>query len=155
MNPASITVNNAAGSDYVFVSDGAGKIAQGTLTKRGEGKLVLNLDNTGWDGDISVQQGELVAQVANSLGSGAITVTDGMLTLATAEVQPNGMINLQGGSLNLASRLFCHGVYCRQHGMDGRFHDTGRGGGRHRRQGSGQWKKRGTGGRFRTDGQRG
>ena len=64
------------------------KIAQGTLTKRGEGKLVLNLDNTGWNGDISVQQGELVAQVANSLGSGAITVTDGVLTLATADVQP-------------------------------------------------------------------
>ncbi|MCG4597608.1 autotransporter-associated beta strand repeat-containing protein [Akkermansia muciniphila] len=107
VNPASITVNNAAGSDYVFVSDGAGKIAQGTLTKRGEGKLTLNLDNTGWNGDISVQQGELVAQVANSLGSGAITVTDGMLTLATAEVQPGmGMINLQGGSLNLASGSF-------------------------------------------------
>ena len=63
-------------------------ISQGTLTKRGEGKLTLNLDNTGWNGDIAVQQGELVAQVANSLGSGAITVTDGMLTLATAEVQP-------------------------------------------------------------------
>lgn len=107
VNPASITVNNAAGSDYVFVSDGSGKIAQGTLTKRGEGKLTLNLDNTGWSGDISVQQGELVAQVANSLGSGAITVTDGMLTLATAEVQPGmGMINLQGGSLNLASGSF-------------------------------------------------
>ncbi|UQT43760.1 hypothetical protein M5E88_14070 [Akkermansia muciniphila] len=107
VNPASITVNNAAGSDYVFVSDGSGKIAQGTLTKRGEGKLTLNLDNTGWNGDISVQQGELVAQVANSLGSGAITVTDGMLTLATAEVQPGmGMINLQGGSLNLASGSF-------------------------------------------------
>lgn len=25
VNPASITVNNAAGSDYVFVSDGSGK----------------------------------------------------------------------------------------------------------------------------------
>ena len=107
VNPASITVNNAAGSDYVFVSDGTGKIAQGTLTKRGEGKLVLNLDNTGWNGDISVQQGELVAQVANSLGSGAITVTDGVLTLATADVQPGmGMINLQGGRLNLASGSF-------------------------------------------------
>ncbi len=69
--------------------------------------MTLNLDNTGWNGDISVQQGELVAQVANSLGSGAITVTDGMLTLATAEVQPGmGMINLQGGSLNLASGSF-------------------------------------------------
>lgn len=56
---------------YVFASDGTGKIAQGTLTKRGEGKLTLNLDNTGWAGAISIQQGELVAQVANSLGSGA------------------------------------------------------------------------------------
>lgn len=53
VNPASITVNNAAGGDYVFASDGTGKIAQGTLTKRGEGKLTLNLDNTGWAGAIS------------------------------------------------------------------------------------------------------
>lgn len=107
VNPASITVNNAAGSDYVFASDGTGKIAQGTLTKRGEGKLTLNLDNTGWAGAISIQQGELVAQVANSLGSGAVTVTGGTLTLATADVQPGmGMINLQGGSLNLASGAF-------------------------------------------------
>lgn len=107
VNPASITVNNAAGSDYVFASDGTGKIAQGTLNKRGEGKLTLNLDNTGWAGDISIQQGELVAQVANSLGSGAITITGGTLTLATADVQPGmGTINLQGGSLNLASGAF-------------------------------------------------
>lgn len=107
VNPASITVNNAAGSDYVFASDGAGKIAQGTLTKRGEGKLTMNLDNTGWAGAISIQQGELVAQVVNSLGSGAITITGGTLTLATADVQPGmGMINLQGGSLNLASGAF-------------------------------------------------
>lgn len=107
VNPASITVNNAAGSDYIFASDGTGKIAQGTLTKRGEGKLTLNLDNTGWTGAISIQQGELVAQVANSLGSGAVTVTGGTLTLATADVQPGmGMINLQGGSLNLASGAF-------------------------------------------------
>ncbi len=107
VTPSSIMVNNTAGSDYVFTSDGSGKIAQGTLTKRGEGKLTLNLDNTGWDGDISVQQGELVAQTANSLGSGAITVTGGTLTLATEAVQPGmGMINLQGGSLNLASGAF-------------------------------------------------
>ena len=107
VNPASITVNNAAGSDYEFVSDGSGKIAQGTLTKKGGGKLTMNLDNTGWAGDISIQQGEVVAQVANSLGSGAITMTGGKLTLATADVQPGmGMINLQGGNLNLASGAF-------------------------------------------------
>lgn len=108
VNPASITVNNAAGSDYVFVAENAdSKIAQGTLTKKGEGKLTLNLDNTGWSGAISIQQGEVVAQVANSLGSGAITMTGGKLTLATGDVQPGmGMINLQGGNLNLASGAF-------------------------------------------------
>ena len=107
VTPASITVNNAAGSDYEFVSDGTGKIADGTLTKRGEGKLTLNLDNTGWTGAISIQQGEVVAQVANSLGAGDITIAGGTLTLATADVQPGmGMISLQSGALNLASGDF-------------------------------------------------
>ena len=107
VTPASITVNNAAGNDYEFVSDGTGKIADGTLTKRGEGKLTLNLDNTGWTGDISIQQGELVAQVANSLGSGGVTIAGGTLTLATADVQAGmGMISLQSGALNLASGDF-------------------------------------------------
>ena len=107
VTPNSITVSNAAGNDYEFVSDGTGKIASGSLTKRGEGKLTLNLDNTGWTGAISVQQGELVGQVAHSLGSGAITVSGGTLTLATGEVQQDmGAISLTGGVLNLASGDF-------------------------------------------------
>lgn len=151
VTPASITVNNAAGSDYEFVSGGTGKIASGTLAKRGEGRLTLNLDNTGWAGDITVQQGELVAQAANSLGSGAITITGGTLTLATADVQPGmGMIHLPEPGF----RRFCHGVYRGQHGVDGRLPDAGRTGGGHRRQNPGQWENRGTGDRLRADGQR-
>ena len=107
VTPNSITVSNAAGSDYEFVSDGTGKIASGSLTKRGEGKLTLNLDNTGWTGEISIQQGELVAQAAHSLGSGAITVSGGILTLATGDVQQDmGALTLTGGVLNLASGDF-------------------------------------------------
>lgn len=107
VTPASITVSNAAGNDYEFISDGTGKIASGSLSKKGEGKLTLNLDNTGWTGAISVQQGELVGQVAHSLGSGAITVSGGKLTLATGEVQQDmGAITLASGALNLASGDF-------------------------------------------------
>lgn len=107
VTPKSMTVNNTAGHDYTFVSDGNGKIAQGSLIKKGEGKLTLDLDNTGWMGSISVLKGELLAQKAGSLGAGAVTIDGGTLTLAAADVQTGmGMISLQSGALNLASGNF-------------------------------------------------
>lgn len=107
VHPDTITVSNSAGSDYTFVSDGTGRIASGSLVKKGTGKLTLNLDNTGWNGAISVEQGELVAQVANSLGSGEIAVNGGTLTLATGDAQAGiGKLTLTSGALNLASGTF-------------------------------------------------
>lgn len=108
VTPESIKVTNATGTEYIFAAaDANSKITSGTLSKSGDGKLTINLNNSGWTGDIAVKGGELVGAVAGSLGGGAITVTDGKLTLATADVQTGmGTINLNGGSLNLASGAF-------------------------------------------------
>lgn len=108
VTPESIKVTNAAGTEYIFAAaDDSSKITSGTLTKSGDGKLTLNLNNSGWTGAIAVKGGELVGAVAGSLGGGAITVTNGKLTLATADVQTGmGTINLNGGALNLASGAF-------------------------------------------------
>lgn len=108
VTPESIKVTNAAGTEYIFAAaDDSSKITSGTLSKSGDGKLTLNLNNSDWTGAITVKGGELVGAVAGSLGGGDITVTDGKLTLATADVQTGmGAINLEGGSLNLASGSF-------------------------------------------------
>lgn len=65
------------------------------------------------------------------------------------------MINLQGGSLKCLPVLY-PGVYRRQHGLDGRFHDTGREVTATVMEALANGKNCGTGGRFRTQaGQRG
>ncbi len=102
VTPASVLVDNAAGTTYTFADGGAGNISgTASLTKENEGTLVVNLANT-YSGGTTVNGGTLEAAVAGALGSGAVTLNAGSLVASAQDAVANNALVLNGGSLSYA-----------------------------------------------------
>lgn len=92
---SALTLNASLFSAPVTLS---GTIAgSGSLTKTGYGTVVLQGNNVGFSGPVSINQGSLVIRDANALGTGAITV-NGTTTLGSAT-------GFSGGELVVAASL--------------------------------------------------
>ncbi len=89
--PASVIVANAAGTEYIFQSNGAKSDAisdfnpteesgKASLTKEGEGTLVIQLDNT-YSGGTSLADGILRVEKSQALGTGEVHLNGGRLEL--------------------------------------------------------------------------
>jgi fibronectin-binding autotransporter adhesin len=77
LQPASVTVNNAAGNDYTF--GGTGGIGGGaTLVKSGAGALTLNSANS-YVGNTTLNGGVLNLNHPGALGTGALAIAGGSI----------------------------------------------------------------------------
>ena len=79
--PKSVLVENAAGKDYSFIGTGYMSGAM-TLTKRGEGSLMLATANT-YTGGTVIEAGKVVLGHFMGLGTGPVSLTGGTLDFAT------------------------------------------------------------------------
>ncbi len=99
--PQSITVNNAADSSYTFEDAATGGAITGaaSLTKNGEGELVVELANT-YTGGTSVNGGTLEAAEEGALGTGAVALNAGELVSSAEDAVAANALELNGGTLN-------------------------------------------------------
>ncbi len=99
--PQSVTVDNAAGSSYVFeaASAGSGMTGATSLTKNGEGTLRVELVNS-CTGGTTVNGGTLDAAAVGALGSGAVLLNAGgeLLVSSSGAVAVNA-VEFNGGTL--------------------------------------------------------
>jgi autotransporter-associated beta strand protein len=108
VSPASVNVNNSAGS---YSIGGTGSISGTTsLSKSGSGQLTLNTVNT-YTGGTNVSAGTLVVGVNGALPNGAVSITGGTLKLGTSTGAANmTSLSISGnGSLDVNNdHLFIH-----------------------------------------------
>ncbi|MBN2580617.1 MAG: autotransporter-associated beta strand repeat-containing protein [Pirellulales bacterium] len=101
--PNSVTVNNGLYYDYIFYTNGAGKLSgplAGGLTKSGDGTLTINTAND-FDGVVNVNGGMLVVGNAAALGStvGGTVVNGGALELNGFDL--NEQLTVQGAGIDI------------------------------------------------------
>ncbi len=102
--PASVLVNNAEGTTYVFAEGTDGSIAGATttLTKENEGTLVINLSNT-YGGGTTLNGGILEAGAEGALGTGAVSLEAGELRTTAANAVAGNALELNGGTLHYSA----------------------------------------------------
>ncbi len=98
VRPGAITVD--AASYYIFRAATNGGSIDGTasLTKTGEGSLVMQLANS-YSGGTVVENGRILMQAGGALGTGAVTVNGGSLEVYASGTIGSGAVAVNGGSV--------------------------------------------------------
>lgn len=99
VSPSSITVTGSG--HYVFSSENGSAITgQGSLLKRGDGILDINVSNT-YSSGTKIQEGTVNANAKNAFGSGLISLGNAVLNVNTEDALGSSELTITGGILNI------------------------------------------------------
>ncbi len=90
VNPESITVTNGEGTAYNFVGAEGAAIKTGDLTKSGAGVLNLDVDMSGWTGNLIMKGGEV--NLSTAMGEGSITVSGAATLGMGSDIERNTIL---------------------------------------------------------------